>query len=190
MAYTHHLPTAIQKIDHEIVDFIQNWVNSDDVRRNTVLVIFSDHGNCFFSSILDDTSSRLFKTSLATTFDQRNPFMYILIPPWMKKKYPERVKSLETNSKERVTTHIDLYWTLSHLLNFDKPTLASSLGIGQSLFAVIPKNRSCEDMGIPTFYCSCKQPVDIDPRYMKEKVYLHSLESTLKPMLAKTIDYR
>jgi hypothetical protein len=170
-AYTHDSPTAIQGIDHEIADFVQNWVNSDALRRNTVVVIFSDHGNAFIrrafrnpSEVLQDSGSMLHKTRLAATFDQRNPFMYMLIPPWMKKMYPERVSALGINSRERVTTHIDLYWTLSHLLYFDKPSLASSVGLGQSLFSEVPKNRTCDDMGIPTLYCACKQPVDIDPK--------------------------
>ncbi len=162
--YTHDTPTLIQEIDHEIADFVQNWVNSDDVRRNTVMVIFSDHGNFFFQKLLEDSGARLHKTSLAVTFDQRNPFMYMLIPPWMKTRYPERVNALGINSRERVTTHIDLYWTLNHLLNFNKATLASSVGLGQSLFSVIPKNRTCDDMGIPTLYCACNQPINIGPK--------------------------
>ena len=157
LAYSHDSDVDIQTIDHEIEDFFRSWLNSPDVRNNTLIIIGSDHGNHMILS-------RLHSHYMAKRLDHRNPFLYLLVPPWMKTKYPEKMEALLMNSKERVTTNMDVYLTLTHLLNFSQPDLRSKYG--QTLFTPIPKNRTCADMGIPPIYCGCDEMARLDVRYL------------------------
>jgi hypothetical protein len=134
---------------------MRTFVNSPSVRNNTLVIINSDHGNHVIPS-------KIHASKLAAMFDQKNPMMYLLVPPWVSEKYPDRVESLLVNSRERVTTNIDVHMTISHLMKFSEPTMANKHG--QSLFTTIPKNRTCADAGISVNYCACFGFVQLDPK--------------------------
>lgn len=133
-------------VDQERQHFFRTWLNSTSVRNNTLIVIGADHGNHKFRS-------KLHSTALAKDLDQKAPLMYLLVPLWMKKMYPERMEALRVNARQKLTTFADLHFTLKHLLNFKKQTLRSP--IAQSLFSPISKNRTCADAAIPSPYCAC-----------------------------------
>jgi hypothetical protein len=137
---------------------MRTWVNSEDVRNNTFVIIMADHGSH------TDISNHLQPDALVALLDQKNPFAYLLVPPWVKQKYPERIKALVTNAKERMTTNIDLYHTIVHfLLMFDKKDVRNHRG--QTLFNVITKKRTCADVGIiRTSLCGCREIMSLDPR--------------------------
>jgi membrane-anchored protein YejM (alkaline phosphatase superfamily) len=156
MAFTHENLTAIQQIDDELHEFMTTWVNSDVVRNTTIVVISSDHGNHIFPS-------ELHSDHMARRLDQKNPILYLLVPPWMKDKYPERMAALQLNAKTRVTTNIDVYNTLVHLLNFTLPDVRSTYG--QTLFSPIPKTRTCADMGVQVPFCACQYMEQLHVRY-------------------------
>ena len=158
MAYTHDSLTDIGLIDLELEEFMRTWLNDLAVRNNTFIVIASDHGNHLIQS-------KVHNTSLAARFDQLNPFMYLLLPPWVKQLYPERVKALAVNSKERVTTNLDLHWTIKHIMNFAETEMRGEGG--QSLFTNISKDRTCSDMKITMLYCGCQQPLMLNKRYFQ-----------------------
>ena len=158
MAFTHENLTTIQAIDDEIHEFMSTWVNSDAVRNTTFIVIFSDHGNHVFPS-------ELHSDHMARRLDQKNPIMYLLVPPWVKQRYPERIASLQLNARERVTTNVDVYTTIVHLLNFTQLGVTSKYG--QSLFSPIPKTRTCTQMGIPVPFCGC---ADIQQMHVRSAV--------------------
>jgi hypothetical protein len=156
LTFTHDSETRLQIIDDEVEHFFRTWLNSAEVRNTSLILIGSDHGNHMIPSWLHSHQ-------MAKRLDHMNPVMYLLVPPWMKAMYPDRVRALLVNSKERVTTNIDMYMTLTHLLNFSQPQLRSKYG--QTLFTVIPKNRTCPDMGIPEIFCGCGNMAEVDVRY-------------------------
>ena len=134
---------------------MSNWVNSDSVRNNTIVLITSDHGQHMMHS-------EIHSTFYGKVFDHRSPLVYVLIPSWLKKKYPGRIQALQLNSEQRVTTNIDLYNTIAHvMLNFTTADLTAPRG--QSLFSQIPKERTCKGMGIPESFCTCAELVAADP---------------------------
>jgi hypothetical protein len=182
LAFTHGHLTLAQSIDDEVKQFVRTWVNSEDVRNNTFVVIMADHG------ARTHVSSLLQPDALVASLDQKNPFVYLLVPPWVKEKYPERIKALMTNAKERMTTNIDLYHTIVHLfLMFDKDDVRNHRG--QTLFNVIPKNRTCDDVGIiRKSLCGCRKIVSLDPRYLRHNNAFQKHIKTFKgicPLLLK-----
>jgi phosphoglycerol transferase MdoB-like AlkP superfamily enzyme len=153
MAYTHDSAVQLRRIDDEILHFFTSWINSAEVRNNTLILIGSDHGNHIIPSSIHSHP-------MAKRLDRLNPMMYLLVPPWIKTKYPERIRALLVNSKQRVTTNIDMYLTLTHLLNFSQPDVRSQYG--QTLFTAIRENRTCMDMNIPERFCGCDNMAELD----------------------------
>ena len=147
--------TLVQSLDSEVEQFMRNWINKNEVRNNSIILIMSDHGN---------RPARLHIKSLVGLFDWKNPFVYMLLPPWIKQKYPERVRALSINAKERVTTNLDLYNTFVHLmLQFEKDDVRNNRS--QTLFNIIPKSRTCAEMGFKDMYlCGCQEVLPLDPR--------------------------
>jgi membrane-anchored protein YejM (alkaline phosphatase superfamily) len=153
-SFTHDFLTLVQSIDGEIETFMKEWVNNDTVRNTSLVVIMSDHG-------CHSHPSQIHVNSLAASLDQKNPFVYVLVPPWVKESHPERIAALGVNARERVTTNVDLYHTFVHLLlKSNESDVRNSRG--QTLLNVIPKNRTCEDMGIDQFLCGCRPLVRLD----------------------------
>jgi hypothetical protein len=80
------------------------------------------------------------------------------LPPWFKEKYPQIVENLIIN-RNRLTTHFDLHMTLKHILELsgrsEKLPQALSCPQAQSLFKVVPWNRSCTDACLQFHWCTC-----------------------------------
>jgi hypothetical protein len=72
-----------------------------------VVFFFSDHG-IRFGKIRD---------TLIGKFEERLPFMHVILPPEMKTTYPEIVENLKSNAK-KLTTNFDVYETLLDLMDF------------------------------------------------------------------------
>ncbi|CAF0827923.1 unnamed protein product [Brachionus calyciflorus] len=163
--YTHNYFAIPKKLDEDLKDFISNL----DL-ENTLLIIFSDHGN------------RLKFYSYATEMgklEKHLPFLSIRVPKKMTRtKYYNNLK-LNTN---KLISFFDLYQTLRHYLYLNKH--GSSTGLenefknnskfdrvrrGVSLFEVIPVNRSCEEACIPVDLCPCLTQVNLtESEFLKE----------------------
>lgn len=134
----------IQYLDSSMAEY----VNFASGLKQTVTVIFSDHGNAYGSYVEDTTEGRI------ETF---HPFMFIIIPEdvqslnWMAKT---RLKSLILNQK-RLISMLDLHYTIKHLVrefssdksdtkvsDFNHQYNVSNVG----LLAPVSKHRTCSFM--------------------------------------------
>ena len=115
---------------------------------NAVIFFFSDHG-IRFGPVLETFHGRM---------EERLPFMYVALPPWVKRKYPNLLNRLHSNAN-KLTTPFDIYQTLGDLLDFDTNKISrkqSTRSRGMSLFSEIPASRSCSDAAISPHYCACR----------------------------------
>ncbi|XP_014778566.2 uncharacterized protein LOC106875097 [Octopus bimaculoides] len=76
--------------------------------NNTVVFFYSDHGSRFGK----------FRTTYLGKLEERLPFMFLIFPPWFRKRYPNLDRVLRTNAN-RLTTPFDIYETLVDILYFD-----------------------------------------------------------------------
>jgi hypothetical protein len=80
------------------------------------------------------------------------------LPHWLKAQYPQIIKNLITN-KNRLTTPYDLHMTLKHIIEIsgraENLPQALSCPKAQSLFEVVPWNRSCADACLDFHWCTC-----------------------------------
>jgi hypothetical protein len=90
--------------------------------------------------------------------EERLPFIFIWLPEWFKKKYPDIVQNLKIN-RNRLTNPYDIHMTLKHVLELsgriDNLPPATSCTKCQSLFKEVPWNRSCEESAIDAHWCTC-----------------------------------
>ncbi|XP_076316111.1 uncharacterized protein LOC143228710 [Tachypleus tridentatus] len=153
---------------------------------NSMLIFFSDHGIRF---------GNIRKTYIGK-FEERMPFLFIVLPAWFHAKYPDISRNLHTNQR-RLTTPFDIHATLVHLLSLtkDKETFSTSRGI--SLFTEIPANRTCEDASILPHWCTCNkhEKVEVtDPTvHSAAKVLVtivnHRLSSYVNVCVPLTLDH-
>ncbi|XP_013392406.1 uncharacterized protein LOC106160369 [Lingula anatina] len=152
---THEDINEARAADDPHLEFFRG-LHEDGTLNNTVLIYFSDHGVRF---------GRI-RSRFVGKLEERLPFLFIVYPPWLYKKYPQMVKNLRTNS-QRLTTPFDIYETLMDLLYFsdDVSHKSRSWGLikdrGVSLFREIPENRTCEKAEILPHWCTCQKQVPV-----------------------------
>ncbi|XP_049866404.1 uncharacterized protein LOC126367053 [Pectinophora gossypiella] len=97
--------------------------------------------------------------------EQRLPFLYILPPTSLRKKFSLAYENLKENA-ERLTTPYDLYNTLIDLLDLsaiknEEVLLRNEIthyhDKSVSLFLQIPDNRTCQSADINKYLCGCVQ---------------------------------
>jgi hypothetical protein len=141
--------------DAKVAAFLQ----SQDL-SNTILIFMSDHGQRYGA----------IRETLAGWYEDKLPILSIYIPPSVRHKFPSWKESLIFNSK-RLSSPFDLYKTIEHVLKeYSEDNSKAPLSeektpkqrIGQSLFAPISSQRSCEDAGIRINYCACLPPRRLD----------------------------
>jgi len=169
---THDIINGAQLMDDMLRDAI-HWWNVNGYLYNTLFVLISDHG-ARWGDIHNHFQGKL---------EDRLPFMYFVLPPWFQGKYPKAYQNLRGN-RERLITTVDLYQTLVDVIDlanissgedddndgdiddesinendFSKEKDDDELFSGISLFAQVPKDRTCKMAGIPEAYCTCNHVI-------------------------------
>lgn len=167
---SHEYMQQVAAADDHFVDFLSElW--TDDHLDNTFLVFFSDHGHRF-DSIRETFVGRI---------EERLPFFAVRPPSksdWLGSEVDLNLTERLKSNSGRLTSPFDTYETLRDILSLatngsHTDNRISDFGI--SLFRTIPANRTCEDAGVPSQYCSCdaETPLDLsDPLVEKSALAL------------------
>lgn len=169
--------------------------------KNTMLVLFSDHGVRLNWYAMETEYGKLEKT---------NPFLSIRLPEvFWKSAYFRNAKE----NKFKLISHLDTYKTLKHfqyinkhrkLLDdtedsqvkkcreyFSKSDFKIRSLRGISLFEEIPSDRTCSDAMVPINYCGCKKeiPFNNEARFIQEtKLRFSQIATFFKNNLKSMID--
>lgn len=121
-------------------------LNKSGVMDKSLVVFLSDHGMRYGP----------IRQTLIGKYEDRMPFMFLILPPEFRQKYPEAVKNLRLN-QHRLTTHYDLHATLMELADFpnDMPSFQTEHGL--SLLREVPENRTCREAFIAPHWCCCHE---------------------------------
>ena len=153
---SHHQSNFVQLADNDILGFLK-WLNDSGVMKNTVFVMYSDHGPNY-GPVSESSIGR---------YTNRNPFLSLIIPERVLKNNKMTHSNLVTNT-ERLITPFDLFETLKDIMDskFRTHILKSrSLPRGISLFTEIPRYRTCYDASIPAIYCPCYKRKGINSKH-------------------------
>ncbi|XP_064113598.1 uncharacterized protein LOC135220263 [Macrobrachium nipponense] len=121
---------------------------------NTFLIFMSDHGIRYGS----------IRSTYAGMLEERLPFLILVPPPGFKDKHSQAYANLQVNSR-RLTSNLDVYGTVVDLGSYGYLNPENSFvgeKYGQSLFKVVPLNRTCEDLAISPHFCTCQNSTEAD----------------------------
>lgn len=156
--YTHNEGlNDITWLDSTFLQFLKNFHEDKTISQDTILFMFSDHGPRYSK----------FRKSIKGLLHERNPFFSIYVPPLFKERYPNEYASLQDNTN-KVLAPMDIHATLLNLIDLETGTVRpkSSEKVfnkkrGISLFGDISPERTCEDAGIDSYWCSCLKRTEI-----------------------------
>lgn len=120
--------------------------------------------------------------------EEQLPFYGIWFPNWFYKKYPHIERNLNRNS-EILSSTFDTYETFLDILNINFEGEQRNISNrGQSQLYPLPKNRTCNQAGIPDQYCSCvdEEHLDNDDPLVVQGAYF--VVSTLNEILSGVAD--
>ncbi|CAG0921478.1 unnamed protein product [Notodromas monacha] len=152
--YSHDDLNKLDMIDDELLEYLI-WLNSPKMRNETMIVIMADHG----------PRGHALTMTRQGTIELRRPMMNIMMPPWFKTKFPKAWENLLVNSKRLVTT-LDLHYTIKSLLSLqimdlDTVPVLQNLPPGLTMFAPMPKGRTCAMAQVQSHYCACKNVKEV-----------------------------
>lgn len=138
--------------DEDLRNFFDELNESGEL-DNTIVILMSDHGIRWGP----------YRNTFQGSLEDRLPMLRFIVPEWFRTMYPRAIQNLNRNSM-RLTTPYDLHETLLDLANtklLDDDSIKKRMGAvqgnrGISLFLEIPEDRTCQDAGIPTYYCACQ----------------------------------
>lgn len=119
-------------------------LHASSVTSKSVIVFLSDHGMRYGP----------IRQTLIGKYEDRMPFMFLLLPREFRRKYPDAVRNLRTN-QHRLITHYDLHATLLELADFPNDLPPFKTDHGMSLLREVPENRTCRDAFIAPHWCCC-----------------------------------
>lgn len=152
---THDLLNYPILIDQDYKDLLVHMEKAGFLEK-TAIILLSDHGIRWGN----------YRNTYQGMMEERQPFLYIILPVWFQHKYPTAYRNLRKN-RLQLTSHFDLYETLKDLADLSVLTPASikkrsfelletkPVPRGVSLFLPISPTRSCEDAGIASHWCTC-----------------------------------
>uniref|UniRef100_A0A5K3F3P7 Sulfatase domain-containing protein n=1 Tax=Mesocestoides corti TaxID=53468 RepID=A0A5K3F3P7_MESCO len=149
----HEEPSMARAVDEDLADLLQQ-IDEDDAHgrgefANTIVVLFSDHGARMGKARL----------SLQGKLEERLPMLGILFPRRLAHQWSDELNVLRDNS-DRLCSPFDVHATLQHLIS---GVVKPPEGRGQSLFTPLPRERTCREAGIATYWCTCARWVALAP---------------------------
>jgi phosphoglycerol transferase MdoB-like AlkP superfamily enzyme len=105
--FSHDDHNRIGIVDDELVSFL-SWLRDSGHLNQTMLVVMSDHGHRF-AAIRETHQGKL---------EERMPFFYFRLPPWVETKYPNAVRNFRENA-ELLTTPFDVHETMEDILRWN-----------------------------------------------------------------------
>ncbi|CAG9325560.1 unnamed protein product [Blepharisma stoltei] len=160
--------TVVSTIDLDLKHFLRDFTRRDE---DYVLFLMGDHGMRYGS---------WFK-SIDGSHEHKLPLLLIITKNSVLNNIPSGSDALLHNSK-RLLSKFDFHTTLQHLGNYPdleshreeiRTKTSSRLTTYNWFTDYIPDNRTCEDAGIPIYWCGCQPFKEIKDDINSEKfVYL------------------
>lgn len=153
----------ISTMDLETLYFLQSYL-TEHADSKTILFITGDHGMRY---------GEWFK-KLDGSHEHRLPLGLIIASNKLLNSIPFSIDTLSHNS-QRLTSKLDLYTTQLHLIKSSSSAIEKSskeyadikryssekYNLVSLLLEKIPNNRTCFDIGIPAFWCSCLKFIQV-----------------------------
>lgn len=168
----------ISTMDSDTKDFLKSYLDQQSSIK-TILIITGDHGMRY---------GDWFK-KIDGSHEHRLPLGLIIASKSLLETIPNSIDVLKHNS-QRLTSKLDLYTTQLHLIHNQENLITRDsqmyLDIKEKtstrykpvslLLEKISNNRTCFDVGIPAFWCSCLTFVEVNEKYEN---FIYDIAETL-----------
>ncbi|XP_017076017.2 LOW QUALITY PROTEIN: uncharacterized protein LOC108111158 [Drosophila eugracilis] len=151
---TRNYPLGAIILDDKFMEYLE-LMRKHKVFERSIVILVSDQGQ---------KESDFVKLPNAF-LEERLPMLHIYLPEWFLIAYPKYAENLHLN-RNRLTSPFDLHNTLNHLLslntsNTNELSPLQYCSTCQSLFHLVPQNRSCDEAGIGMNWCACNEFVPL-----------------------------
>lgn len=144
-SFTYDSVNTLSTMDEKLVQLLTELKTSGALNR-TFVIFFSDHGHSQSAQ-----NSNNWK-------EERLPFLFLLLPEWFRKNYPNAMANLKANSDKLISAY-NIYMTLQDILSKSKKDYKIETASGcpqcKSLFDQLKTGRSCQDVGVTQRWCAC-----------------------------------
>ncbi|CAG9325565.1 unnamed protein product [Blepharisma stoltei] len=156
--------TVVSTIDLDLKDFLEEFFNRDE---DSILFLMGDHGMRY---------GEWFKT-IDGSHEHKLPLLLILTKDRVLEKISNSSKFLLQNTN-RLLSKFDFHTVLQHLGNYPdleshkdeiRKKTSSKLTTYNWFTDYIPENRTCEDAGIPVYWCGCQPFIEITENQNSEE---------------------
>ncbi|KAH8325590.1 hypothetical protein KR067_002156 [Drosophila pandora] len=166
-SFTHDFYEGATALDKLFRRYLKSFQDIGLFKRS-IVILMSDHGHRY----------NTLRRAASGYFEERMPMMFIYVPPWFRRKYPQFVANLKKN-RNRLTSNYDVHMTLQHLLQLPSKSMADfpakyrakQCPSCQSLFFEVPFNRTCAMAGIEEKWCCCQPSETITSPLVEPIVY-------------------
>jgi hypothetical protein len=163
--------SLVETLDRDLPDILTRLLETKD---ELVIFLMSDHGMRYgeWNKFMDGSQ------------EHKLPVMHLIASSSLLRDLGSSLDILTHNAR-RLVSKLDLHRTLKHLTHvpyyrgytrfstaYSQWTAASEAAVSL-LLEKVPNTRSCEDVLIPSFFCSCSsfKPVDLDRSPLKASVH-------------------
>lgn len=171
---SHDNMNGVSSVDTRVLDKLR-FLERESVLNDSMVIFLSDHGMRWGS----------FRNTFVGWYEERLPYIYVWLPDWFRRENPDAYGALAMN-QNRLTSPFDLYETLREILDAAGGDADPSSGCPtcQSLFAPVPRERGCQDVGVPDHWCTCTdfKPVDVHDEIVTVGIrkFLEHVESIVR----------
>mmetsp|Transcript_33360 Transcript_33360/g.58498 ORF Transcript_33360/g.58498 Transcript_33360/m.58498 type:complete len:682 (+) Transcript_33360:466-2511(+) len=155
-----------QTIDHDLVVFLKELLEMTKDTHEVVIFLHGDHGMRFGE----------WRRDLAAVQEHKLPAFFLIGSRHLIENIPGAVQTIRHNtwklfSKKDIRR--TLLW-LAQYPHFQTLPLEDSLQHTNILVEPLPLNRTCQDAGVPVWYCSCLElkSVELNEHYLGLAEYL------------------
>lgn len=154
-SFSHNNFALSSSMDSRLLKYM-HALNRTGAFDNSIILFFSDHGMRF------GPLRKLHSGFL----EERMPILHIWLPHWFREEHPQFLRNLEIN-RNRLTSPYDIYATLKHILELEKPLNKLPRPEGcpscHSIFYEVAESRDCQDAGIDEHWCTCSELKEFNP---------------------------
>ncbi|KAF9582030.1 hypothetical protein BGW38_000749 [Lunasporangiospora selenospora] len=141
-------------LDDDLAEFMEG-LEKDGSLENTIVFMLADHGLHMGINFMFTPNGRS---------EHMNPYLSVILPPLVTKKYPSLARGLKHNQQSLITGH-EIYSSMKLLASGDMPENGDEDEVdggawrrGTLFDEELNPARTCEEAMVPDEYCHCHTP--------------------------------
>ncbi|KAF9578075.1 hypothetical protein BGW38_006334 [Lunasporangiospora selenospora] len=145
---------VLLSLDNDMAEFIKG-LEKDGTLENTIVFMMADHGLHMGINFMFTPNGRI---------EHMNPYLSMILPPSVTKKYPSLARGLKHNQQSLITAH-EIHSTLKLIASGNMPEKGDQDEVDGGIWRrgtlfdeELNPARTCEEALVPEEFCRCRAP--------------------------------